>query len=164
MRRYNLDISNRKFVIDVQELAADRFEVIVGDNTYEVSLSGDEDLSEATITPGMPIKAGGAPKAVARVRNEPAPATSDEAPTARPAPRAAAGKKGALNAPMPGVILEVNVKPGDTVTRGQQVAILDAMKMHNVIGAPRAGTIAEVFVSAGQNVNHGDAIVSFTGD
>jgi len=39
MRRYKLDISNRKFVIDVQELAADRFEVIVGDNTYEVSLS-----------------------------------------------------------------------------------------------------------------------------
>ena len=91
-------------------------------------------------------------------------ATSDEPPAPRPAPRAVAGKKGALNAPMPGVILEVNVKPGDTVTRGQQVAILDAMKMHNVIGAPRAGTIAEVFVSAGQSVNHGDAIVSFTGD
>lgn len=163
MRRYKLDISNRKFVIDVQELAADRFEVIVGDTTYQVSLSGDEDMSEATITPGMPIKAGGAPKAVARVRNEPSPAT-DEAPAAGPAPRAAAGKKGALNAPMPGVILEVNVKAGDTVTRGQQVAILDAMKMHNVIGAPRAGTIAEVFVSAGQSVNHGDAIVSFTGD
>ena len=165
MRRYKLDISNRKFVIDVQELAADRFEVIVGDNTYEVSLSGDEDLSEATITPGMLIKAGSAPKAVvARVRNEPAPATNAETPAPPPAPRAAAGKKGALNAPMPGVILEVNVKAGDTVTRGQQVAILDAMKMHNVIGAPRAGTIAEVFVSVGQNVNHGDAIVSFTGD
>ena len=162
MRRYKLDISNRKFEIDVQELAADRFEVVVGDTTYEVRLSGDEDMAEATITPGMRIKAGGAPKAVARVRNEPAPATSAEAPAAPP--RAAAGKKGALNAPMPGVILEVNVKPGDTVTRGQQVAILDAMKMHNVIGAPRAGTIAEVFVSAGQSVNHGDAIVSFTGD
>ena len=169
MRRYNLDISNRKFEIDVQELAADRFEVIVGDSTYEVSLSGDEDMSEATITPGLPVKASGTSttataKSIARARNEPAPATSDEASTARPAPRAAAGKKGALNAPMPGVILEVNVKAGDTVTRGQQVAILDAMKMHNVIGAPRAGTIAEVFVSAGQNVNHGDAIVSFTGD
>ena len=169
MRRYKLNISNRKFVIDVQELAANRFEVVVGDNTYEVTLSGDEDMSEATITPGLPVKASGTSmtataKAVARVRNEPAPVTSDEAPTARPAPRAAVTKKGSLNAPMPGVILEVNVKPGDTVTRGQQVAILDAMKMHNVIGAPRAGTISEVFVSAGQSVNHGDSIVSFTGD
>jgi biotin carboxyl carrier protein len=116
----------------------------------------------------MHVKAGiaptaGATRTVARVRNEPSPATDEAAVPRPPAPRAAAGKKGALNAPMPGVILEVNVKAGDIVTRGQQVAILDAMKMHNVIGAPRAGTIAEVFVSAGQNVNHGDAIVSFTG-
>lgn len=164
MRRYKLDISNRKFVIDVQELAADRFEVIVGDTTYEVGLSGDEDMSEATITPGMPIRAGGAPKAaVARVRNEPSQA-ADEAAAPRPAPRAMTGKKGALNAPMPGVILEVNVKPGDTVARGQQVAILDAMKMHNVIGAPRAGTVAEVCVTAGQSVGHGDAIITFAGE
>ena len=65
---------------------------------------------------------------------------------------------------MPGVILEINVKPGDTVTRGQQVAILDAMKMHNVIGAPRAGTIGEVFVTAGQTVDHGDPIIKFKED
>ena len=65
---------------------------------------------------------------------------------------------------MPGTILEVNVKPGDTLARGQQVAILDAMKMHNVIGAPRAGTVAEVYVTAGQAVNHGDAIIKFKED
>jgi biotin carboxyl carrier protein len=65
---------------------------------------------------------------------------------------------------MPGVILEVSVKVGDTVERGQQLAILDAMKMHNVIGAPRAGTIAEIFVDAGQNVDHGAAIVKFKED
>ena len=63
-----------------------------------------------------------------------------------------------------GTILEVNVKPGDVLARGQQVAILDAMKMHNVIGAPRAGTVAEVYVTAGQAVNHGDAIIKFKED
>jgi biotin carboxyl carrier protein len=62
---------------------------------------------------------------------------------------------------MPGTILEVNVKAGDTVQRGQQIAVLDAMKMHNLIGAPRAGTIAEVCVTAGQAVGHGDVIVRF---
>ena len=65
---------------------------------------------------------------------------------------------------MPGIILEVSVKAGDKVERGQQVAILDAMKMHNVIGAPRAGTIAEVFVAAGQSVDHGDALIKFAED
>jgi biotin carboxyl carrier protein len=62
---------------------------------------------------------------------------------------------------MPGVILELHVKAGDVVQRGQQVAVLDAMKMHNFIGAPRAGTIAEVCVAAGQAVGHGDPIVRF---
>lgn len=167
MRRYTLDISDREFVIDVQELAADRFEVIVGDESYEVTLSGDENLAEASITPGFHPAAGAAPRASAassagRVRKEAA-----STPAASPAPRkpaGGAGGKGALTAPMPGVILEVNVKAGDQLERGQQVAILDAMKMHNVIGAPRAGTVAEVFVAVGQNVDHGDAIIKFKED
>ena len=60
-----------------------------------------------------------------------------------------------------GKIIALDVKAGDKVTRGQQVAVLDAMKMHNVIGAPHDGTIAEVCVAAGQNVGHGDVIVTF---
>jgi len=165
MRRYTLDISDREFVIDVQELSADQFEVVVGDESYQVTLSSDENLAEAVITPGLQANAGAAPRVsaaskVAKVRKEPSPAAA--APAARK-PAGPAGK-GALTAPMPGVILEVNVKAGDTVERGQQIAILDAMKMHNVIGAPRAGTIAEVFVEAGQNVDHGAAIVKFKED
>lgn len=62
---------------------------------------------------------------------------------------------------MPGAILEISVKAGDPLERGQQVAILDAMKMHNVIGSPRAGTVAEVCVVVGQNVDHGDIIIKF---
>jgi biotin carboxyl carrier protein len=165
MRRYTLDISDREFVIDVQELSADQFEVVVGDESYQVTLSSDENLAEAVITPGLQANADGTPRVsaaskVARVRKEPSPAAA--APAARK-PAGPAGK-GALTAPMPGVILEVNVKAGDTVERGQQIAILDAMKMHNVIGAPRAGTIAEVFVEAGQNVDHGAPIVKFKED
>jgi biotin carboxyl carrier protein len=165
MRRYTLDISDREFVIDVQELSADSFEVFVGDESYQVTLSSDENLAEAVITPGLQPAAGAqrassAASAVARVRKEPSAAPAAAAPRK---PSGPAGK-GALTAPMPGVILEVSVKAGDTVTRGQQIAILDAMKMHNVIGAPRAGTIAEVFVVAGQNVDHGDAIVKFKED
>jgi biotin carboxyl carrier protein len=171
MRRYTLDISDREFVVDVQELAADRFEVFVGDESYEVTLSSDENLAEAVITPGLQPNAGAAPRvskasAVARVRQEPAAAAKSAASPA-PAPArkpAGGGGKGSLCAPMPGVILEVSVKAGDQIARGQQVAILDAMKMHNIIGAPRAGTVGEVFVVAGQNVDHGDAIISFKED
>jgi len=162
MRRYSLDISGRNFVIDVQELANDRFEVTVGDEAYQVTLSGDENLSEAVITPGF--QPGSAPHAtvatpVAKVRKEPASAPAT-LPVARK-PGGGAGGKGAVTAPMPGAILEISVKVGDVLERGQPVAILDAMKMHNVIGSPRAGTVAEVCVAVGQNIDHGDAIIRF---
>lgn len=166
MRRYTMNISDREFVVDVQELAADQFSVLVGGESYEVTLSGDESLADATITPDLKA-AGGAVRVAAPARKEAAakpaavPAAASSAP-ARKAP--AGGGKGAQSAPMPGTIIEVNVKPGDTVERGQQVAILDAMKMHNVIGAARAGTVAEVYVEAGQAVDHGTAILKFKED
>ena len=167
MRRYTLDISDREFVIDVQEVSADRFEVFVGGESYEVALSSDENLAEAIITPGLQAGSGAAPRAAtntaARVRQAPSATQTVAAPSA-PRKPATGGGKGALTAPMPGVILEISVNVGDQVTRGQQVVVLDAMKMHNVIGAPRAGTIAEVHVTAGQTVDHGDAIVRFKED
>ena len=165
MRRYTLNISDREFVVDVQEIDADNFEVVVGDDTYQVSLTGDESLNGAVITPGL---APNAAPAAAPARKAAAPRPAAAAPAAA-APAAAAparkpaggGGKGTQTAPMPGVILEVSVKAGDVVTRGQQVAILDAMKMHNMIGAAQAGTIAEVYVAAGQSVDHGTPILKY---
>jgi biotin carboxyl carrier protein len=156
MRRYTLGISGREFLIDVQEIDADRFQVTVGDQHYEVSLAGDEDLPEATISPGLQPTAGSA------AASRPAAARAPAAPPVRAAAAVRSSARGggaALNAPMPGVIIELFVKAGDRVERGQQVAVLDAMKMHNVIGAPRTGVVTEVCVAAGQAVGHGDAIL-----
>jgi biotin carboxyl carrier protein len=156
MRRYTVGIGDREFVVDVSELDADRFAVAVGEENFEVTLQGDEDLPEARIAPVQPSAAGQARSA--------APSTPARAVAAAPRvakPRSAGGSLSALAAPMPGVILELHVKAGDRVERGQPVAVLDAMKMHNLIGAPRAGVIAEVCVAAGQAVGHGDPIVRF---
>lgn len=155
MRRYTLNISDREFVVDVQEIDADNFEVVVGGETYQVNLAGDENLSGAVITPGLAPSA-----APARQTAVPRPVA---AATSAPAERrpAGGGGKGTQTAPMPGVVIEVNVKAGDVVTRGQQVVILDAMKMHNVIGAAQAGTVAEVYVDAGQSVDHGTPLLKF---
>ncbi|MDR2789119.1 MAG: acetyl-CoA carboxylase biotin carboxyl carrier protein subunit [Candidatus Accumulibacter sp.] len=168
MRRYTLNISGREFIVDVQETDADNFEVIVGDETYEVNLAGGENLNETRIAPGLAPGAASAAAPVARKAAPPrpapaaAPATAGAAaPVATARKPSGGGGKGTQTAPMPGVVLEVDVKPGDTVTRGQQVAILDAMKMHNVIGAAQAGTIAEVYVTAGQSVDHGTPLLKF---
>lgn len=153
MRRYTIEIAGRQYVIDVQEAAIDSFEVSVDGTAYVVTLTGEEDLAEAT---GAPATGAGAAAPAVRVARKP------PVPAAAVAPLVRAGGGGAsLNAPMPGVIVDVAVKAGDAVTRGQLVAVLDAMKMHNNIKSTRGGTIAEVCVTPGQAVGHGDAIVRY---
>ncbi len=88
-------------------------------------------------------------------------AVKTAAPAAAPAPAAAApaapapagGEK--IIAPMPGNILSVNVKDGDTVKKGDILLILEAMKMENEILAPADGTVAAVSVTKGQTVETG---------
>ncbi|HEY8477686.1 MAG TPA: biotin/lipoyl-containing protein [Chloroflexota bacterium] len=64
-----------------------------------------------------------------------------------------------VTAPMPGLVVAVTVAPGDTVRRGQTVAVLEAMKMENDLVAPRDGRVADVPVRPGQSVNMGQPLV-----
>lgn len=70
-----------------------------------------------------------------------------------------AGGGGSVSAEIPGVVVDVPVKPGDKVHQGQTVLILEAMKMQNEIPAPVTGTVADVKVAAGQTVNAGDLLL-----
>ena len=89
------------------------------------------------------------------------------APVAAPAPQAApaaapkaTGTAGSvkIEAPMPGNVLKVNVKVGDTVAEGQAVAVLEAMKMENDIVASCDGTVKEILVTKGATVNTDDVL------
>ena len=64
----------------------------------------------------------------------------------------AAGGDGTVRSPMPGTVLAVQVAPGDTVSAGQAVAVVEAMKMEHTVTAPVAGTVTEVTAKAGQQV------------
>jgi biotin carboxyl carrier protein len=161
MRRYTIEIAGRAYVIDVNEVTADSFDVRIGDDAFQVTVAAEEDMPEAAIVPGESADVAAPDTTAPAVRiARKAPATQAAAASLLKTGSGSAGS-GSLAAPMPGVIIEVAVKAGDTVTRGQLVAVLDAMKMHNNIRSPRAGTIAEVCVTAGQAVGHGDAIVRF---
>ena len=161
MRRYTLTIGDREFVVDVDDLAADRFAVQVGGQSYEVTLTADEDLPTAAVSPQIAPAAAPAELAAAGdgVASRARPTSSPAA--AAPARAAPAGGAEILRAPMPGVILAVNVAAGARVERGEDLAVLEAMKMQNTIRSPRAGTVAEVFVAAGQSVGHGEPILRF---
>ncbi len=92
----------------------------------------------------------------------PAPAAAPVAApkAAAPAAPAATGKAGsvAIKAPMPGTILKVNVKVGDSVKKGDVVCVLEAMKMENDICAPEDGVVSSVEVNQGASVAT-DAVV-----
>jgi biotin carboxyl carrier protein len=102
------------------------------------------------------------------VASQPTVTVSSPAPAPAPAPKAAAPKKSAggsagsvkVDAPMPGTILAVNVKPGDSVKKGQVLVILEAMKMENEILAPQDGTVSSVDVSGGASVDSGDILLT----
>ena len=97
----------------------------------------------------------------------PAPAAAAApvaAPAAAPAAAASAapvvtGSGEAVNAPMPGNILKVNVQNGQAVKAGEVLVVLEAMKMENEIMAPKAGTVTQVLVSKGSTVDTGAPLV-----
>ncbi|NP_001339537.1 propionyl-CoA carboxylase alpha chain, mitochondrial isoform g [Homo sapiens] len=64
-----------------------------------------------------------------------------------------------LRSPMPGVVVAVSVKPGDAVAEGQEICVIEAMKMQNSMTAGKTGTVKSVHCQAGDTVGEGDLLV-----
>ena len=71
----------------------------------------------------------------------------------------AAGEGGRLTAPMPGKVVAFLAAAGDTVKRGQPLAVMEAMKMEHTLSAPRDGVIAELLYAVGDPVNEGGELL-----
>lgn len=128
-----------------------KYKVTLNGKTYEVEVEHGKAVLLDEYEALAPAPAAAAPAA--------APAAA--APAASPAPAApvdlAAGET--VAAPMPGNIIRVDVKQGDTVKSGQILVILEAMKMENEIVAPKDGTVAQVVTSKGSVVDTGAPLV-----
>ncbi len=140
-----------------------RFRVIVNGLAYEVDV---EELGTEGQAPAQPAAAAlqaaaAAPAPAPAPQAAPAEAKRPHARKAEPAAPAvpAAAGKGVVASPLPGAILDVKVQVGDTVSEGQVVAILEAMKMENEIVAPHAGSVTAVHVKPGAAVGLGDVLL-----
>lgn len=91
---------------------------------------------------------------VEEVTNGAAPVAA--APVAQAAPVSADGEK--VTSPMPGTILDIKVNVGDTVSAGQALFVLEAMKMENDVNAPCAGKVLSVNVTKGSAVETGTVL------
>ena len=144
MKEYKYKINGNEYNVAVEELEGNKANVTVNGKTYEVEL--DRPAKPAVSKPVSRPAAAAAPAA--------APATA-------PAPKAAPAAGGAgIKAPLPGVILDIKVKVGDAVAKGQTIAILEAMKMENNINADREGTVVSINVEKGQSIAEGTDIIT----
>ena len=127
-----------------------KYKVTLNGRTYEVKVEAGKAmlLSEYEAVAPAPAAAPAAPAAAAPAE-----------PAAAPAAPAVTGSGEAVNAPMPGNILKVNVKVGDAVKSGTVLVVLEAMKMENEIMAPKDGTVTQVLVSKGSTVDTGAALL-----
>ncbi len=146
------------------------FKVFVDDEFFEVGVeeggSGAPVVSyvQACASPQQPQIAQavppGPPPAVPQPSAPPPPPPPPVQQTADPAPAAAksAVEGTPLTAPMPGLIISIEVKVGDTVQEGDTVLVLEAMKMENSIPAPVSGTIKEIYFGSGDSVTKDELI------
>ena len=75
---------------------------------------------------------------------------------------ATASKVNELKAPMPGLIVDIRVEPGQTVQKGDPLLVLEAMKMENILKAPTDGTVGSIKVTLRDNVTKGQVLVQFS--
>ena len=73
----------------------------------------------------------------------------------------ASSKMKTLNAPMPGLVLDIMVESGQEVAQGEPLVILEAMKMENVIKSPGAGVVQKITVTKSQTVEKNEILVEF---
>ncbi len=123
---------------------------------YKVSLNGKDYLVEVERGEARMISVTDTP-----VQTSTAPVT-ESAPAAQPAPAApvapvSEGTK--VVAPMPGTVVEVSVKVGDSVSQGQKLCIIEAMKMENEIVSPKNGQVVQVLVETGHKVDTSQVLV-----
>ncbi len=130
-----------------------KYKITLNGRTYEVEVEVCEPMTLSQFNTYAPV----APAAPVVEAPAAAPAAAP-APAAPAAPAVAGGE--AVNAPMPGTILRVNVQNGQAVKEGEVLCVLEAMKMENEILAPRAATVSQVLVSKGSTVDTGAPLVT----
>ncbi len=154
MKDFKYTINGKSYRVKVNRIDQASAELEVNGKTYEVEL-------EEPVVSAAPVAAPApAPKpqpVVASTTPAPAPKTATGEPViSKPT---VDGGTTALKSPLPGVIVDVLVKVGDEVKKGQKVLILEAMKMENNINADRDGKVVAIKVSKGDSIMEGTDLI-----
>ena len=137
MKKYKFTINGNKYAVEIDSVEEQTINLEVNGTPYTVLV--DKEIKQQK-TPKL-------------VRSVAVPST-DHAVQVK-----SSVKTGTIKSPLPGTILEIFVKPGDKVSVGQRILLLEAMKMENNIESDKAGTVTEIKISKGDAVMEGDVLI-----
>lgn len=146
MKQYKFKINGTEYAVDIVDVDGDNATVAVNGSEYAVEVEGMA-AKPASKTPKV-------------VKTAPVSAPETPATERKAAPAAAGGAANAVKAPLPGVILSIDVKVGETIKVGQRLFVLEAMKMENNIDSDREGIVREIKIEKGDSVLEGDVIMT----
>ncbi len=156
MKTYKYKVQGVDYEVEITEVEGKIAKVNVNGIPFEIEMQKPINAAKHPV-----LAATKRTPSVAPVEAPVAAAPAAAKPAAPAAAQPAAAVSGnALKAPLPGTITAVNVKVGDTVSAGQVVIVLEAMKMQNNIEAEQAGTVTAIHVNAGDTVMEGSVLLT----
>ena len=151
MTTVRVRIGDRWYTVEVGDLSRSPVTVTVDGETFQIDLEVDSAPGPSPPRPAAATR--GRPPAELAVPDAP------PAPVPAGSPAAAPPADDILRSPMPGRVMSVLVRPGDAVSAGAEVCVVEAMKMEQSILAHRDGIVKTVFVQPLDSVNANDPLV-----
>ena len=146
MKKFEINVGGKDYKIDIEKYDGKQAVVNVNGKTYDIDVKKAAEAIFSAQAPPTPVV--------------PKPQAAPSAPEPTLAPVTSAPTGGQVIAPMPGLVLEVLVSVGDTVSAGTPLVKIEAMKMENEIPAPTNGTIKEILVKKGDRVATDEALLT----
>lgn len=147
--RFYATINGQDYEIVHQPLGEDRALLFIGHESLEVDVRQSGSNGQRIVfMKGMEIPASIEDYSVAQMRKAAGISHTSKIETN-------------LRAPMPGLVIDIRVQPGDRVAKGQPLVVIEAMKMENIIKARADVTIKAISVDRGKSVEKGDTLLEF---
>lgn len=143
MREFEFTIHGNKYSVEIKNVESNIATVEVNGTTYEVEIH----------------KEFKQPKTPKLVRQEVKSSNKGFEETKQESKSKGGGGGAKIQAPLPGTILDLHVKAGDQVKKGQKVITMEAMKMENSVQADKDGTVKDIKVSEGESVLQEDVLI-----
>jgi len=143
-------IGNKELTLDIEKINASSYHILKDSKSYKIHLVRiDSNSKTATFKVNNKLLQVSLRNKLDLLLDNMGMETGDES------------SNNTVNAPMPGLILDISVNVGDQVCKGETLLILEAMKMENAIKSPKDGIISSVKIISGESVEKNQPLVEF---